>query len=410
MWLINKHAAPIKYNATNMRTYKLAYYFTQMGYNAYIISSSFVHNRNIDLINSNKHIEEKEYDGVKFIHIKTCPYSSNKLKRVYSIYQFSKRLLQYKNALPKPDIIIHSCCIPFDYLIYKCAKNLKAKYVLEIVDLWPESFVAFGLMKKNNPLLKLMYQVEKYLYTKADNVVFSMEGGIDYLKEKKWDLENGGSIDLGKVYYLNNGVDIDDFDENLVNYKIEDRDLENDDVKKVIYLGSIRRANNLMQLIKAASYFKNDSSVKFLIYGDGEDREVLVKYCSDHGLTNICFKQKWIEPKYVPFVLSCSYINIVNYMPNAVVRYGGSQNKLFQALASGRPICSNVGMGYSIITKYNVGCDVNFKNSYSYYKAIKMLLDLPNEEYEAMCRRARVAAIDFDLKKLAEIYSQELLS
>lgn len=39
-----------------------------------------------------------------------------------------------------------------------------------------------------------------------------------------------------------------------------------------------------------------------------------------------------------------------------------------------------------------------------------MLLDLPNEEYEAMCRRARVAAIDFDLKKLAEIYSQELLS
>ena len=99
VWLINKHAAPIKYNATNMRTYKLAYYFTQMGYNAYIISSSFVHNRNIDLINSNKHIEEKEYDGVKFIHIKTCPYSSNKLKRVYSIYQFSKRLLQYKNAL-----------------------------------------------------------------------------------------------------------------------------------------------------------------------------------------------------------------------------------------------------------------------------------------------------------------------
>ena len=79
IWLVNKHAAPIQYNATNMRTYKLAYYFTQMGYEAYIISSSFIHNKNIDLISSNEPYLIKEYDGVKFIHIKIFHIFSSKL-------------------------------------------------------------------------------------------------------------------------------------------------------------------------------------------------------------------------------------------------------------------------------------------------------------------------------------------
>ena len=41
--------------------------------------------------------------------------------------------------------------------------------------------------------------IEKCLYQKADEIVFSMEGGKDYIIEKGWDLESGGKIDLKKV-------------------------------------------------------------------------------------------------------------------------------------------------------------------------------------------------------------------
>lgn len=407
IWLVNKHAAPIKYNATNMRTYKLAEYFSQMGHDVYIVSSSFVHNRNINLITSKEKCTIKTYDGVKFIHIKSGSYQSNGIKRIWSIFQFSMRLLKLRSKLPHPNIIIHTSNIPFDYLVYRCARKLNAKYLIEVVDLWPESFVAFGLIHRKNPLLKAMYKVEKFLYTKADSVIFSMEGGKDYIKEKKWDTEHGGTIDLSNVYYLNNGVDIHDFEQNKQHYKLEEKVFEDTTLKRVVYLGSIRRANNLKWLIDAASYFKEDKSVIFLIYGDGDERDFLETYAKD--MNNVVFKDKWIEPQYVPYVLCNSYINIINYMPNAIERYGGSQNKLFQALASGRPICSNVGMGYSIINKYNVGIDKRFESPLEYAQAINTLLTLPQDKYREMCERAHKAAKEFDLKRLAEFYSKHFI-
>ena len=234
-----------------------------------------------------------------------------------------------------------------------------------------------------------------------------MEGGKDYIKEKKWDTGHGGTIDLSKVYYLNNGVDIYDFEQNKQHYKLKDNIFENTRLKRVVYLGSIRKANNLKWLIDAASYFKEDKSVIFLIYGDGDERNFLEVYAKD--MNNVIFKDRWIEPQYVPYVLCNSYVNIINYMPNAIERYGGSQNKLFQALASGRPICSNVGMGYSIINKYNVGIDKRFESPLEYAKAINTLLTLPRDKYKEMCERAHKAAKEFDLKRLAEFYSEHFI-
>lgn len=404
IWLVNKHAAPLEYNATNLRTYKLACYLQEFGYDVRIIASSYVHNRNIELINNHKGVQEKDYDGVKFIHVKTTSYKRNGLKRIYSLFQFGWKVFLGREKWEKPDVIIHTSNIPFDIFVLWCAKKMRALYVTEVVDLWPESFVAFGLLKASNPIMKVFYSLEYYFYKQADRIVFSMEGGKDYIREKKWNIENGGKIDLNKVYYLNNGVDIKDFEYNLKYYCWDDEDLKRNDVKKVIYLGSIRLVNNLMALIDAAACLKDDSNILFLIYGDGEERERLEKYCIDNRIYNVKFKQRWIDPKYVPYVLHQSTINIVNYKVNSVERFGGSQNKLFQALASGRPICSNVGMGYSIIKYYNVGVDECFNSSVEYSLAIKKLVSLDEKEYNAMCERAIMAAQDFDLNKLAEKY------
>lgn len=405
IWLVNKHAAPMQYNATNLRTFKLAHYFGEMGHDVRIICSGYVHNRNINIMKSSSLYEEQVFDGVKYIFIKTTPYTKNGLKRIYSLYEFSK-IVPKLQQLSKPDVIIHTTNIPFDYNVFSYAKKIKAKYIVEVVDLWPESFVAFGIIKKNNPLLKLMYKVERYLYTKADKIVFSMEGGRDYIKDKKWDIENGGSVDLSKVEYLNNGTDIDDFDYNKVNWIIHDKDLEDDSIRKIIYLGSIRLANNLKQLIDAAVEFKDKRDLKFLIYGDGEDRPALELYCKNNNLDNVIFKEKWVELKYVPYILSKSYMNIINYKPNSIERYGGSQNKLFQALSSSKPVCSNAGMGYSLIRKYNLGIDEEFKNTKEYASAIQSLLDLSPSDYMAMCLRSRETAEMFDLKKTAKKYME----
>ena len=71
-----------------------------------------------------------------------------------------------------------------------------------------------------------------------------MEGGRDYIIKKNMSLENGGRVDLKKVYHINNGVDLESFEYNKKNISIEDNDLESE-CFKVIYAGSIRQVNNV---------------------------------------------------------------------------------------------------------------------------------------------------------------------
>jgi len=401
IWLINQYAMPPELES-RLRTIKFAQYLTQKGYDVTIFASSIMHNMQVDLITDGSKYIEKKYGDIKFVHIKTKPYKTNGISRIISSIQFPQRLKKIATKFKKPDVIIQTALVPFGNSIYYLSKKLKAKYIVEVLDLWPESFVDLGILSKNNPILYFAYKAEKWLYEKADEIVFSMEGGVNYIKDKGWDIDNGGKINLKKVHYINNGVDLDDFEFNVRNYKLIDADLSNTQIKKIIYIGSIRLANNLKKLIDAAELLKDEQDIKFLFYGDGDDRVPLEKYCSDRKIYNVIFKDKWIEPKYVPYLLSCSTLNMLNYMSGHFGRYGGSQSKMFQYMASGKPICSNLDMMYCPINHYNLGISKEFSESKEYADAILKLVNSDEKEYNLMCLRARNTAKNYDYKLLTD--------
>jgi glycosyltransferase involved in cell wall biosynthesis len=390
-------------NEVRIQTLKRAQYLREFGYDVTIISGSYFHNTEFNLIQGKEPYLIKDYEGGhKFIHIRNSNYKNNGFTRIFSILEFYFRLWWYAEKLGKPNFISHIAAVPFGNITYFVAKKFKAKFIVDVVDLWPESFVAYGLISKNNPLLKMAYLAEKWLYKKADLLIFSMEGGCDYLNEKKWSIEKGGNIDLKKVFYINNGVDLRDFEENKLTYSLNDSDLNDDKTFKVVYLGSIRLANNVKRLIEAAEHLKNHSLIKFLIYGDGEERLGLESFCQDKGLNNVIFKQKWVELKYVPYILSKSSLNILNYKPSQLFRFGASQSKSFQYMASGKPICANVEMNYCPIKKYNLGIAKEFEDSKSYADAIASFYLMDKLEYEKMCINARKAAEDYDYSNLTK--------
>lgn len=247
--------------------------------------------------------------------------------------------------------------------------------------------------------MKLLFAQSKYNCTKADALVYSWSGCYDYLKEKKWDKASGGPVDLKKVYYINNGVDLSDFNNWKNAYRLDDADLLSD-YKKIVYLGSIRLVNNVMQLIQAAKLLSS-KDVKILIYGDGDDREMLIQYSKQQQLHNVIFKEKWVDPKYVPFILSQSYVNILNYS-DGFGKYGISSSKMFQYMASGRPIVCNIDIYDCPITKYKIGIAKHFDSSEEYAQGIESILSLPESEYKAMCKRAYDTANEFDYKRLTD--------
>ena len=406
LWLVNKHAVPLQFYASHTRTVALAEQFMQLGYEVRIIGASTVHNKDLDLISDDTPYLEKEWNGVKFIHIKCCHYKGNSFRRIMSFYQFARRVYKFSDQFPRPDYIIHTSNIPFDTKIYDCARKYGAKYILDILDIWPDAFASYGLLKRDSLPMKAMYAIEKRMYAKADHVVFAAEGGRQYIKEHGWDREHGGPINMGKVHYINNGVDLGKFDFEKEKYRLDDDDLNASAMKKMVYIGSIRLVNDLHLLIDAAAHLLDDKRIVFLIYGDGPDRNVLETRCKEQGITNVIFKQKWVEPQYVPYIMCHATVNLMNYKKKEGGNYGYSQNKLFQALASGRPICCNRGGAYSPIIQFGAGVDRCFVDEEEYARNLKQFADMPESEYDEMCRAARMAALNFDYARLAQNYLQ----
>mgnify|MGYP002508161968 CR=1 FL=1 len=79
------------------------------------------------------------------------------------------------------------------------------------------SHVEYNKMSKKNPVIQILYQLEKWIYKKADRIIFTMPGGQEYIRDRGWDR----IINLDKVYHLNNGVDIEEFEHNKMIYKLE---------------------------------------------------------------------------------------------------------------------------------------------------------------------------------------------
>ncbi len=408
IWIVNYYSSLPEYE-TNFRHIEFAKYLIKNGYNVKIICSGYLSGRNLKLIPKGKLYYSLKRDEIDYILLNVCRYNGNGIRRMLSIFQFSIIIGLLIRKFGAPSIILHNIHAPFDFMVPYFINKKYCRYYVEVWDLWPLSFVSLGLVNASNPLVKFAYYIEKVNYLKADKIIFTFEGGIDYLKDRN--LINNKKINEEQVYYINNGVNIKLFNKNITLKKYNDPDLDNDNFFKIIYIGSIKYANNLLNFIDAALYFKENKKVKFLIYGDGIDRPTLEKQCKENSLENVIFKDKRVSYDNIPYILSKSNLNILNYHER-FGEYGISSGKLFLYLASGKPIISNISQRYCIINKYNLGISKQFKNGEEYSFAINDILNLSKKEYENMCIRVLNTAHQFDYenqsKKLLNIINDDL--
>lgn len=400
IWIVNYYTGTPE-NATNPRYLQFTHYFQQAGYDVITFNASYRPGAPVELIEGDGMFEEHQYGEHRFIHVRCPRYEGNGLKRMYSIWAFAWWLFRHCKEFEKPDVILHNIHTPFDYPIVWTAKKLKAKYIAEAWDLWPEDFVTFGLVSRNNPALRFFYWVEKKLYYHADQLVFTFLGAFDYLKRKGWTKETGGKIDMSRVHYINSGIDLEQFDKDKFAYQRADEDINATDIIKVIYLGSINKANHVHTLIEAAKLLQKDSRYRFFIYGNGADRDELEKKVAEEAITNVTFKEKRIPLCEVAWVVNQATVNVMNY-EKGFGHMGVSSGKLWQYLAAGKPIVCNIDIAYDdVITDNNLGIAHDIETAEEFASSIRALAEQPNEEYNAMCSRVREAAKRFDYKVLA---------
>lgn len=396
VWIFNHYAEPPQYE-TRVRNNVMAKYLKRAGYDVTIFGASTIHNTDINLITDGSPYIRREYDGLKFVHINVPGYSGNGLSRKLNLLAFPYRLWKYTKRLgEKPDVIVNDLdvmAMDFPFLI---AKRYRVPIITEVRDLWPESIIEYGLLKRNSLLAKFLYAVEKRMYKKSDAVVFSMEGGYDYIREKGWE----NKIPQDKVFYINNGVDLEVFQDNREHFQISDPDLENPDIFKVVYTGSIRRVNNLGLLLDAAKEV-TDPRVKFLIWGDGDERAALEQRLADEQIKNVVFKGT-VEKKYVPYVVSHADLNIAHNTPSPLFRFGISFNKLFDYLAAGKPVFSDFPCPYNPAVQHGAGTALERPTPQAIAQAVQQFCALPSAEYAAYQQNAVRAAEEYDFKNLTQ--------
>jgi glycosyltransferase involved in cell wall biosynthesis len=405
IWIINHYATKM-YRDQAGRHYWFSENLIKDGYNPTIFCASTVHNSNENIrTNKQKFISRKTND-IPFVFVETPKYKGNGKQRINNMFSFYMNLFpvakEYAKQNGKPDVIIASSVHPLTLVAgIKIAKKFGIPCICEVRDLWPETLVAYNSLNQNSLVSKLLYLGEKWIYKNANKIIFTMEGGIDYIKDKKWDLDSGGPVDLKKVFHINNGVDLKVFEDNLEKHVINDNDLTCEKHFKVIYTGSISKANNVKKIVDVADFIakKGDNKIKFLIFGEGLQKEELETYCRNANLNNIKFKGL-VEKSKVPYILSKSNLNIFHFENNSLKRYGASLNKMFEYFASRKPILSDCEFGYDLIKKYQSGVVIDDASVEQLANEIIKFSTMTEQEYELYCSNAYKLAKQYDFKIL----------
>lgn len=346
IWLINYYSYPPGTSSWR-RHFDLGKLLVKDGYSLNIIGGSFVHDRKKHILDKNEKYRIEEYEGVKYHILNGMSYSGN-FKRILSMIEFMLKVFFYEKKIQeKPEVIYCSCPHPFNGLIsWYLSKKYKAKFILEIRDLWPETWVEMGAITRKSIVYKTFAWIEKFLYRKADKIVTLMPGAFLYIEKL--------GISKAKVEWISNGVDLEQFDKDF-----EKEPIYKFDKNKInfLYAGSIGIANALDEIFEVAKLLKDDKKIVFNFIGEGPLKEKYIKFCEENKLDNVKFYPV-VSKENIPSLLKQADILMTFAKKSNLYKYGISPNKLFEYLASSKPVLFSGEVYNDIIKIANAGISI----------------------------------------------------
>ena len=171
IWIFN-HYAITPDMAGGTRHYDFGKELVKRGHEVTIFASSFHYSQHRELkLTWGEKYKVERVEGVNFVWIKTFPYQKNDWRRVlnmvsyaWKVYWIGRGIKKLDQDINKPDIIIGSSVHLLAVLsAYWLSKHYRAKFIMEVRDLWPQTLVDIGKFKENNPIIKILRIIEKFL-------------------------------------------------------------------------------------------------------------------------------------------------------------------------------------------------------------------------------------------------------
>ena len=350
------------------------------GHKVTIFASSYHHSKQSETKEypDSQQIDQEEIDGVDYVWIKTKPYTDNGIKRAINMYEFAT--IFYKNASTlsqknRPDIVVGSSLHLFGTLAaFWFAKKHQLPFILEIRDLWPQTLIDMG-MSKWHPFILLQGWIERYLYKNSKKI-------ITLLPKSHLHIEKFG-IDPNSITYIPNGTDLQRFDTATT----KDTQLFKDGQFSVVYAGSIGKANNIETLIETAKLLQKHTNIQFIIAGGGPLKTLLEKRVEEYQLSNVIFLGSIPKNDIIHILKSADCLIFpLKYTP--VFRFGISSNKLFDYMASKKPIIFASNAINNPIKDSNGGITIPPEDENALSEAILQISNMSKKKQNTMGQNA----------------------
>lgn len=387
IWILNHYAIPPD-TPGSTRHFDFARELMKQGHQVTIFASGFNHRtRREERLEGKQNYRREDIDGVEFIWTKTFPYyKGNDWRRVVNMLSYSFRVIPAGLRLKEtPEVILASSPHPFAGLAgCLLAKLKKTRFIFEVRDLWPQTFVEIGGYSNKSLVVKLLRVLERFLYQRAKRIVVLLPKASDYITRL--------GIPSNKIVYIPNGVDPKLFSNTGIQLPREPDELISGLKSKgkllVGYTGAHGIANALDTIIEAAKLLQEGGADKihFLLAGDGPEKKRLMEKAESWGLSNISFFEP-IPKNAISELLRAIDIAVLSTKKSDLYKYGTSANKLFDYMMCARPIVWATDLPDNPAAKAKCGIIVPAKDAKEMAKAIMELCDLSDKERQEIGMR-----------------------
>lgn len=254
----------------------------------------------------------------------------------------------------------------------------KAPLVFWVQDLWPESIVATGAIRSTF-LLSLVESMVRFIYRHCDRVLIQSKGF-----EKP---ATKAGADPAKIVYFPNWA------EEL--YRPLPRDESRPEATvlpqgfRMMFAGNLGAAQSLETLVRAAAKLRHVEDIRWVIMGDGRNRDWLERQIKEHGLENIIYLTGQRPMASMPVYFSLADVLLVTLRRDPIFELT-IPSKIQSYLACGKPIIGALdGEGAKIIEESAAGFAVTAEDAEGLAEAVLKMYRLPETKRARMGESGR---------------------
>lgn len=395
---IHQHFSTKK-GATGTRSYEMSRRLIQAGHSVTMICGEYaVGDQSVERTGK---VTEFEVDGIRVLRVAE-PYGNEMTftQRVRSFGRFAKAATRLVKRTDADLVFATSTPLTVGIPGMKGARRLKAPFVFEVRDLWPELAIALGVL--TNPFMRSYAQrLERKIYRAATRIIALAPGIKEGVAKKGYP---PAQIDM-----IPNGCDVDLFVP--TEERLEMEEFGSPDEVRFIFTGAHGLANGLDAVLDAAAELmrREEYGVRFIFLGQGNQKQALVDRAEAEGLTEVCTFVDSIPKNQLGYVLPRLDVGLMILKNVPSFYYGTSPNKFFDYIAAGIPVLNNYpGWLAEMIREHGIGMAVPPDDASAFADAVVYLRDHPDVRAGMGERARQMAEREFARDKLGDQFVRAL--